>query len=221
MSRIVLPTVCLILVTLAAVFPSIAGAQTIADVTNPGDFIIPIDLDGDSSSPGGEPASNAINNTLAKYLNFGETNSGFIVTPSNNPTTHSVTSLTITTANDNDDRDPASFTLWGTNDPITSAAHSTGSAETWIEIASGTLSLPAARDTVGPTILFANNTHFDSFRLVFPTVKNAGAANSMQIGEVQLNATEIELVPEPSSVAIWSVLGMAFCGLGWWRYRKK
>lgn len=60
---------------------SSAWALPIADVTNPGDFIIAIDLDGGSGYPGGETPPNAIDNTLAKYLNTGGPNSGFIVTP--------------------------------------------------------------------------------------------------------------------------------------------
>ena len=183
---------------------------TIADVTNPGDFIIPIDRDGGgSSSPGGEEAPNAIdNNNGTKYLNFGEENSGFIVTPTNNPINFAVTSLTITTANDGEERDPASFELYGTNSPITSAAHSDGNSELWTLIAGGLLGLPAGRNTVGPTVTFANSTHYNSFRLVFPTVKNAGGANSMQIAEVQLGATAIS-VPEPASL---SLLALAMVG---------
>lgn len=61
---------------------SSALAVPIADVTNPGDFIIAIDLDGSSGYPPAENPPNAIDNTLAKYLNTGGPNSGFIVTPS-------------------------------------------------------------------------------------------------------------------------------------------
>jgi hypothetical protein len=187
----------------------------IPDVTTPGDFIIPIDLDAGpgnlSSSPGAEQAPLAIDNKIGtKYLNFGDPNSGsnselntgFIVTPSNNPAGYAVTSLTITTANDAQERDPASFELYGTNDPITSTAHGPGNSEMWTLIASGALNLPAARNTVGPTVNFVNTTHYSSFRLVFPTVKNVGAANSMQIAEVQLGATAIPAVPEPASAML-------------------
>jgi hypothetical protein len=134
------------------------------------------------------------------------------VTPSNNPANFAVTSLTITTANDVAARDPASFELFGTDDPITSAAHSTGEIEAWILIASGALSLPNDRLTVGPTVSFANSTHWTSFKLLFPTVKDAQAANSMQIAEVQLDATEISSVPEPAT-ALLSLMGLAALAL--------
>jgi hypothetical protein len=62
-----------------------------------------------------------------KYLNFGEINSGFIVTPSNGPSI--VHSFQITTANDAVERDPTSWRLYGTDDPITSTDNSTGSQE--------------------------------------------------------------------------------------------
>ncbi len=148
-----------------------------------GDAIIPIDADGASNSPGNEGVGNAIDGTLAKYLNFGEVNSGFIVTPVN--PTSIVTSFQITTANDAEERDPSAWQLFGTNQAIASAAHSDGTAESWTLIASDTLSLPAARNTLGPTATFSNSTAYSSYKLVFTNVKNAGAANSMQIGEIQ------------------------------------
>ncbi|HEX6963613.1 MAG TPA: PQQ-dependent sugar dehydrogenase, partial [Lacipirellula sp.] len=150
---------------------------------SPGDFIIPIDADGPSSSPGGEQAPNAINGTLAKYLNFGEVNSGFIITPSTPATV--VKSFQITTANDAADRDPTGWQLFGTNEAVNSAAHSDGTAESWTPIGSGTLNLPLVRDTLGPVVNVANNTAYNSYKMIFTGVRNAGAANSMQIAEVQ------------------------------------
>lgn len=213
-------------------FAGTANAALIDDVTNPGDFIIPIDLDGTSSSPGGETAANAIDNTVvfAKYLNFGGENSGFIVTPSNNPSNVAVTSLTITTANDVEIRDPATFSLWGTNDPIVSLAHSDGSAESWTPIVLDvSLALPEDRNTVGPTVLFANATHYESFRLVFPTLKGTDVAEPswvcgdnepcMQIAEIQLNAEAITraAVPEPAALGL---VGLGLVALGFTRRRR-
>ena len=150
---------------------------------SPGDAIIGIDLDGGSTSPLGESPANAIDGTVNKYLNFGESNSGFIVTPAAGPTT--VTSFQITTANDEEARDPATWALFGTNDPIISTNHSTGTAETWTLIDNGSLALPSARNVAGPVVGVSNSTAYASYRMVFTNVKNAGAANSMQISEIQ------------------------------------
>ena len=56
--------------------------------------------------------------TSDKYLNYGKVNSGFIITPAARPST--VTSFQITTANDIANRDPSAWSLYGTNDAITS-----------------------------------------------------------------------------------------------------
>jgi hypothetical protein len=119
-----------------------------------------------------------------KYLNFGENNSGLIVTPGAGAKV--VTSMQLTTANDAAVRDPASYEIYGTNSPITSEAHGQGAAETWTLIASGALALPEARFTAGDVITFANTTAYTSYKIVFPTVKDATAANSLQIGGLQL-----------------------------------
>ena len=85
----------------------------------PGSPILAIDLDGGSSYPNNETPQNAADRSLNKYLNFGEVNSGFIVTPAGSATT--VESFQITTANDLAERDPTSWDLYGTNDPIPDA----------------------------------------------------------------------------------------------------
>jgi glucose/arabinose dehydrogenase len=149
----------------------------------PGDPIIAIDLDGNSSFPGGETPANAVDRTLAKYLNFGEVNSGFIITPSVGATI--VDGFQITTANDREERDPTAWSLYGTNDTVTSGNNSNGSQENWTLIQSGTVSLPSARDTIGPLVNVNNATGYTSYRMVFTGVKNAASANSMQFAEIQ------------------------------------
>ena len=49
------------------------------------------------------------------------------------------------------------------------------------------------------------------------TVQNASGGG----GFYPLNAIVIEAVPEPSSVAIWGVLALAFAGAGYYRMRRK
>lgn len=154
-------------------------------ILSPGDAIIAIDTDGggQSSYPGNESPQNAIDGTLEKYLNFGEVNSGFIVTPSAGATL--VNGFQITTANDAEERDPSSWALYGTDDAIISTDNSNGSAENWTLIDSGVVSLPSARNTAGPIVSVDNDTLYTSYRMLFTGVKNVFAANSMQIAEIQ------------------------------------
>jgi hypothetical protein len=141
-----------------------------------------------SSYPGGESPINALDgNSSTKYLNFGEQNSGLIITPASGASI--VRSLLLTTANDAVERDPASYEIYGTNSPILSTDNSTGLAENWTLISSGTLSLPDTRLTNGSLVSFANSTSYTSYKILFPTVKNAGSANSMQVADIRLYQT--------------------------------
>src|SRR5204862_7880152 len=77
------------------------------DVTQPGDPIVPTS----NNSPGSEAVANAIDNAPTKYLNFDKVNTGFTVTPSVGGTL--VSGITLTSANDAPDRDPATYNLQG------------------------------------------------------------------------------------------------------------
>jgi hypothetical protein len=89
-----------------------------------------------------------------------------------------VTGLRLTTANDAPARDPMTFTLEGTlGDPTTGP---------WTLIASGNTGLSTDRFATAPDITFANTTPYRAYRILFPTVRDAVAANSMQIAEVAL-----------------------------------
>jgi hypothetical protein len=168
-----------------------------------GDPILAVEVGWQSRSPAAGPTGlsegpkSAIDGTIAwKYLNFGEENSGFIVTPSIGPST--LDSFQITTANDSPERDPTIWMLYGTNDPITSADNSAGTSETWKLIAGGSVDLPSDRDTLGPMLQICNQAEaYTSYRMLFTSVKNATAANSMQIGEIQFYG-----VPEPATVCL-------------------
>lgn len=159
----------------------------LSDVTAPGDALVRVDgeNDGDGNDgppPGAEMVENVINNVGQKHLNFLDLGSGFIVTPSAGPTL--VTGLRLYPANDAIPRDPASYVLEGQS----------GEGE-FVVISEGELSLPDERNAGGDLaidpslphqeILFENAGVFDSYRLTFPTVKDADAANSMQIAEVE------------------------------------
>lgn len=196
-------------------FDSIDGTGT--NILALGDAILAIDVDPvmASSYPDGEPPSAAIDGELAKYLNFGKDNTGFIVTPSVSPQTI-VTGFQITTADDSPDRDPTNWELYGTNDVIASMDNDRGDAEAWTLIDAGSTDLPVDRGVLGPMIDVTNTEVFSSYRMIFPDVRNADATDSMQIAEIQFEGT---VVPEPSSIML-VLSGLLGLGLIGWRRRQ-
>jgi hypothetical protein len=169
-----------------------------------------------SSSPGNEPPPNAIDqvfntanptNPTTKYLNFGEEKSGIIITNSEGPV--DVNFMRLRAANDADERDPTSYQLYGTNDPITSVPNSNSNGtEVWTLISEGPLTLPpgtAGRHQWGDFVAVNSPANYTSYRLIFPTVRNATAANSMQIADIQFYTA----IPEPSTVALVAVMVLA------------
>ena len=153
-------------------------------------LILPIrdvELTPSSNSPANEAAPFVIDrNVNTKYLNFGKQNSGIIVTPTAG--TSVLNGFTITTANDADARDPATYELYGTNDTITTPNNGIGNEENWTLISSGALNLPVERLTESSVIPVAGAGEYTSYRMVFPTLRDGVAANSMQIAEVALLA---------------------------------
>jgi F5/8 type C domain len=153
-----------------------------AAVTGPGDAVQGVPNDGDW--PGAETPDLAIDDdTATKFLHFkGETEpTGLQVTPSVGATI--VTELTLTTANDAVERDPVSFELYGSNE---------GLAGPYTLIASGDIvdfagaeAWPRFTANVTP-ITFDNDVAYGHYQLLFPTVRDAAGANSMQIAEIEL-----------------------------------
>jgi hypothetical protein len=126
----------------------------------------------------------------AKYYNRGENNSGFIVTPSVGASI--VTGFQISSADGNVERDPTTWMLYGTNDTIVSQDNSQGNGESWALITQGTFldtELPMARKTQGAAVSFTNTDSYKSYRMVFPTVRDAATAVGMQISDVQFFGT--------------------------------
>lgn len=187
---------------------SVQASQERADVTKPGDTIQLVnganDDDGNSGPPpANEGVEHAIDNLGQKYLNFLDLGSGFAVAPSMGSTV--VTGIRLWTANDAVPRDPASYVLEG----------SSSLDGTWSLISQGALSLPEGRNTGGNVELnsaffqevsFDNSAAYGAYRLTFPTLKDAAAANSMQIAEVELLGVA---VPEPSTFALLGLAGAA------------
>jgi hypothetical protein len=191
------------------------------DITRPGDPIVGVSNTGvggpnnlategfgDLQYPGGEAPRFAIDDdtTGSKYLNFGETSVGFVVTPSGGATP--VVGLRFSTGNDEPQRDPLTYTLEGSNDPNAGAAGNMN----WTLISYGLTGLTVdpdremfQADATLPLFL-TNATPYTSYRLIFTSVRDGASANSMQIGEVEL----LTVVPEPASM---SVLALGALGL--------
>lgn len=145
-------------------------------LTRPGDTIVATS----NNSPGSEGVANAIDNRHStKYLNFDRLNTGFTVTPAIGTTI--VRGLQLTSANDAPERDPASFTLEGSND-----------GTNFTQISSD--SVPAfPQRFYTHTIDISNNTIYRTYRLIFPTVVGPGG-NSMQIAEVEFLGQQVNRV---------------------------
>ena len=122
--------------------------------------------------------------------------------------------------NDTDSREPDVWAVQGSNDGVT-----------WDDIFTydndGTgaffaadgdnddnevLRYDAGTDFVLPT------TAYSQFRLF---VESDTGGGGLQISEFELFGTLFEEVPEPTSVAIWSVIGLGLAGFGWFRMRRK
>jgi hypothetical protein len=162
---------------------------------------------GGSSFPANEAAPNAVDAVhTTKYLNFGEEKSGLIITNTSGQV--DVNFMKLRTANDAPERDPTSYELYGTNQAIQSVTNSTGNlGEVWTLISSGPLNPPTARFADYPVVAVNSPANYQSYKLIFPTVRNATAANSLQIADVQFS-TLASQIPEPTTTALVA-LGLA------------
>ena len=122
-----------------------------------------------------------------------------------------MTGLSLTTANDSPPRDPLTFTLFGSNtQTAVNTPGTTFALANFTQIATGPipgLVTDPGRFTTVPEVTFANTTAFTTYILVFPTVRDAAAANSMQIAEAILTGT---VVPEPSALLFAGLAGVGF-----------
>ena len=152
---------------------TILGRQ---DVTHPGDSIVAVSKEGYdlSHSPSGERVAKAIDDDdSTKYLNSTILDAGLIVSPSIGATF--VSGLTFTSANDASERDPATYTLWGSND----------AGATFEEIHSGVVPSFEGFRFRRVESNFANDRSFLTYKLLFPTVVDVDTSCCMQIAEVE------------------------------------
>ena len=219
----------------AAALTLAAGAASAATVFAPTDTVIGGERQGGSfvvgqtapgtannDWPGNEGPEHAIDGAGQKYLNFAKEDSGFIVLGDE---AFVITSAQFWTANDAVERDPASYEIWGSNAASFGSAPGTGIAMSeFTLISGGLLSLTDARNPGGTsalndansqTVSFANVAAYTSYLVLFPTLKNSAAANSVQIGEVQLYGdavVPVEPVPLPAALPLLA-LGLGALGL--------
>jgi PEP-CTERM motif len=155
--------------------------------------------------PGGEtPPMAHDGNTATKYLNFFEIDTGIVVSPDAASASLMLNSLSFTTANDAPERDPLTFSLFGSLTPL-SGDFAISTLTPIVTGATTGLGTDPGRFTAGGPQTFTNNTAYASYLLIFPTVRDAGAANSMQIGEITFDG-----IPEPGTAAL---AAMALLGL--------
>jgi hypothetical protein len=156
---------------IAALFAvlAVSGRAQLVDLTQPGDPIIPTS----NMSPGSEGVANAIDNQPTKYMNFDELNTGFTVTPAIGPSV--VVGLTLSSANDRPEADPASYILSGSND-----------GTNFVLINSGSVPSFPARFHKQEFFFLEHTNSYTSYRLIFPTVASAGLATFMHVSEVEL-----------------------------------
>ena len=110
--------------------------------------------------------------------------------------------LTFTTAGDYPSRDPLSFTLYGSAVTLAGTGPFALNLLTLITAGESTgLSADPGRESAGIARSIANTTPYDSYLLVFPTVRDSDSANSMQIGEINFESVPI---PEAST---WAAVG--------------
>ena len=159
--------------------PAIANSMQIAEVellgfVEPQDLTVPGDpvVGTSNNTPPSGTAANAIDDQPTEYRNFDKLNAGFTVTPAIGESI--AVGITVRSAADAPERDPASYSLLGSPNGVN-----------FEPIAAGEIP-PFSGRSVMQKILFDNSLRFSSYRLIFPTVLNPTAADSVQIAEVEI-----------------------------------
>ncbi len=161
----------------------------LGDITGPNDMVQGVPNDGlmdgsDFGWPGGEtPALSIDNDSSTKFLHFKGENepTGIQVAPAAGTTV--VTGLTLTTANDAPERDPITYEVYGSNESIDGPYELIASGD----IVDFNQVDAYPRFTKNATaIVIDNEVAYGYYQVLFPTVRDADAANSMQIAEIEL-----------------------------------
>jgi len=140
-----------------------------------------------------------------KYLNFLKIDTGIAVNANGGSASLILNGLTFSAGNDAPERDPLTFTLYGSSTPLASGPIVLSTLTLIVANAATGLATDPGRNTFSSLQTFANNTAYAGYVLYFPTVRNAAGANSMQVGEITFSNN----IPEPGTVAL---SGLAFLG---------
>lgn len=149
---------------------------------------------GAPNSPGAEGAPQVIDaDPSTKYLNFNKANPGFVVTPSIGASIiHGFALIPAADAGSYPQRDPATISIYGSND----------GGQSYSAITLGALLGSFDRRNYLAYRFDSTLPSFTTYKVVFPSLVDADAASSMQIADFELLGTAIALVPEPSGVAL-------------------
>ena len=125
-----------------------------------------------TNSPGAEQVPNSIDNNVGtKFLDFDKLNVFFVV---NTNSSSVANTISLTTANDAEERDPANYELYGSNNGTNFTLITTNSV------------VHNSNRHYTTTYHFSNSVAYQYYKVLFPTVYNPSVANSVQIAEVQL-----------------------------------
>lgn len=182
------------------------GFGPMADITQPGDEVSALP---DFDSPAGETPAFAIDDTNAKYLNFFIENTGVDITPRLGMTT--LGGFTVTSGNDEPDRDPASFQI---------IAQEFGKPD--VLVAAGIIPPFTGRNTK-QTFHFATvPSPARKYSVMFPSIdgpidRGGGAGNSMQLAEFELLGAPadkgfrvLDFIDRPDTDPDWNNLTVVF-----------
>ena len=123
-------------------------------------------------------------NVNTKFMIFRSTGAGLIASPQAGAAR--MNTLTLWTANDSPERDPASYEVYGFPTRITQTS-GTLAVSGGTLLGSGTLTLPSTRNSGPVQVTFNNSTAYASYLVVFPTVKNSPSTNMTQFSELQFS----------------------------------
>lgn len=175
---------------LGAPYEGALAPQTLPNVLSTSDTIVP----SSKNSPSAEIAPNVLDGkSSTKYLNFDKLNTGVTVTPAAGASI--ISGITLTTANDAPERDPATWTVLGSND-----------GAYYEQIASGSMAAVTNR-FYSRSFSFSNTKPYTSYKVVFPTVADAAKANSMQIADIGLLGVVVGAPAAKPTLAVSSAAG--------------